>query len=101
MTFLRAFVRGELFPAQYLTEMTARWNSVFSRLDPIDYGTGIMRFKLPAWQSPLAPVPEMIGHSGAFGSVLYFIPRRDLYIAGTVNQMRPRSLPHRRLAARL
>ncbi|GAA2131028.1 serine hydrolase domain-containing protein [Glycomyces algeriensis] len=91
---LRAFIGGELFPARYLAEMTARWNPVFSRLDPIDYGVGIMRFKLPRWQSPLAPAPAMIGHSGAFGSVLYHIPDHDLYIAGTVNQMRPRSLPY-------
>lgn len=95
--FLRGFVCGELFPAHYLTEMTAQWNSVFSRLVPIDYGVGVMRFKVPSWQSPFAKVPEMLGHSGAFGSVLYFIPQRDLYLAGTVNQMRPPSLPHRML----
>ncbi|GAB3659330.1 serine hydrolase domain-containing protein [Glycomyces tarimensis] len=92
--FLRAFIGGELFPARYLSEMTARWNPVFSRLDPIDYGIGIMRFKLPRWQSPFAPIPEMIGHSGAFGSVLYHVPERDLYLAGTVNQMRSRRLPY-------
>lgn len=36
----------------------------------------------------------MIGHSGAFGTVLFHIPERDLYVSGTVNQMRPRSLPY-------
>ncbi|MGW0431252.1 serine hydrolase domain-containing protein [Micromonospora sp. NPDC003197] len=97
LRLLRAFMGGELFPARYLTEMTAHWNPVFSRLEPIDYGIGIMRFKLPRWQSPLAPAPEMIGHSGAFGSVLYYIPERDLYVSGTVNQMHPRSLSHRLL----
>ncbi|WP_026930351.1 serine hydrolase domain-containing protein [Glycomyces tenuis] len=94
LRFLRAFIGGKLFPARYLAEMTAHWNSVFSRLVPIDYGIGIMRFQLPRWQSPLTPVPAMIGHSGAFGSVLYHLPERDLYVAGTVNQMRPRSLPY-------
>ncbi|HEU5127704.1 MAG TPA: serine hydrolase domain-containing protein [Glycomyces sp.] len=94
LRFLRAFIAGELFPARYLPEMTARWHPVFSRFDPIDYGIGLMRFKLPRWQSPLMPVPAMIGHSGAFGSVLYHVPERDLYIAGTVNQMRPRRLPY-------
>jgi D-alanyl-D-alanine carboxypeptidase len=101
---LRAFLGGELFPASYLPEMTARWNPVFSPLEPIDYGIGIMRFKLPRWQSPFTPPPAMIGHSGAFGSVLYYVPEQDLYMAGTVNQMRPRSLPYPlllRLAGRL
>ncbi|PSK98021.1 CubicO group peptidase (beta-lactamase class C family) [Murinocardiopsis flavida] len=95
LRLIRAFMEGELFPTRYLSEMTAHWNPVFSRLDPIDYGIGIMRFALPRWQSPFAPVPEMIGHSGAFGSVLYCVPERGLYAAGTVNQMRPRSLAHR------
>ncbi|GAB3213586.1 serine hydrolase domain-containing protein [Marinactinospora thermotolerans] len=94
LRFLRAFFGGELFPARYLAEMTARWNPVFSRLEPIDYGMGVMRFRLPRWLSPFTPVPEMVGHSGAFGNVLYHVPERDLYVSGTVNQMLPRSLPH-------
>lgn len=96
--FLRAFIGGELFPARYLTEMTAQWRSIFSRFDPFDYGIGIMRFRLPRWQSPFSPVPAMIGHSGAFGTVLFHVPDRDLYVAGTVNQMRPRRLPYPLLA---
>lgn len=92
--FLRAFITGELFPVHYLTEMIAHWNSVFSRLEPLDYGIGIMRFTTPRWLSPFAQTPEMIGHSGSFGTVLYHAPERDLYISGTVNQMQPRSLPY-------
>lgn len=94
LRFLRAFLGGELFPAAYLEEMTARWNSVFPP-SPLSYGIGIMRFALPRWSSPLAPPPPMIGHSGASGSVLYCEPRRDLYICGTVNQFRNRSVPYR------
>lgn len=92
--FLRAFIAGELFPAHYLTEMIAHWNSVFSSLEPLDYGIGIMRFATPRWLSPFTAIPEMIGHSGSFGTVLYHAPERDLYISGTVNQMHPRSLPY-------
>ncbi|NNH69230.1 beta-lactamase family protein [Nocardia uniformis] len=94
LRFLRAFITGELFPAQYLTEMTAQWNSVFSPLVPIHYGVGLMRYRQPRWQTPFAPAPAMIGHSGAFGTVLYYVPDRDLYLAATVNQMRAVSLPH-------
>jgi hypothetical protein len=28
----------------------------------------------------------MIGHSGSTGSVAFYIPEKDLYITGTVNQ---------------
>ncbi len=94
LRFFRAFVAGELFPARYLTEMTAHWNPAFSRLVPLDYGIGIMRFRMPRWQSPLVRVPQMIGHSESLGTVLYHAPERDLYISGTVNQMRFRSLPY-------
>lgn len=92
--FLRAFLGGELFPSRYIAEMTARWHSVFSPLIPIHYGIGIMRYQQPRWQNPFTPAPPMIGHSGAFGTVLYHVPDHDLYLAATVNQMRSVSLPH-------
>ena len=92
--FLRAFIAGDLFPSRYLAEMTARWHSVFSSLVPIHYGIGMMRYRQPRWQNPFAPAPPMIGHSGAFGTVLYHVPDRDLYLAATVNQMRSVSLSH-------
>lgn len=92
--FLRAFIAGDLFPSRYLAEMTAQWHSVFSPLVPIHYGIGMMRYQQPRWQNPFAPPPPMIGHSGAFGTVLYHVPDRDLYLAATVNQMRSVSLSH-------
>lgn len=95
--FLRAFVTGELFPKAGLARMTARWHSIFSPWVPLSYGVGVMRFSIPRWQSPFFPVPAMIGHSGAFGTMLFYVPDRDLYIAGTINQMVPRSLPYRLL----
>ncbi|MFD6099328.1 serine hydrolase domain-containing protein [Nocardiopsis flavescens] len=101
--FLRAFFAGELFPGHYLAEMTARWNGVFSRLAPMDYGMGVMRYRVPRLVSPFTPVPAMVGHSGAFGNALYHVPERDLYVSATVNQMVRRSLVHElvaRLAAR-
>lgn len=92
--FLRAFFAGELFPAHYLTEMTSHWHSVFAPYVPIHYGLGIMRFQQPRWQNPFTTAPAMLGHSGAFGTVLYHVPDRDLYLAATVNQMRGVSLSH-------
>lgn len=40
----------------------------------------------------------MIGHSGSLGTVLYYAPEIDLYVAATVNQTHPRSLPYPLLA---
>ncbi|WP_280424857.1 serine hydrolase domain-containing protein [Nocardia carnea] len=92
--FLRAFIAGDLFPSRYITEMTARWHSVFSPFVPIHYGIGMMRYQQPRWQNPFTPAPPMIGHSGAFGTVLYHVPDRDIYLAATVNQMHSVSLSH-------
>lgn len=92
--FMQAFVTGELFLPARLAQMTSHWRSVFSPMVPLSYGLGIMRFHIPRWQSPFFAVPSMIGHSGAFGSFLFYVPERDLYVAGTVNQMVPRRLPY-------
>jgi CubicO group peptidase (beta-lactamase class C family) len=98
LRFLRAWIGGELFPRSYVAESTERWRSVFSPLVPLSYGVGIMRFALPRWQAPFGSPPPMIGHTGAFGSVLFHVPEHDLYVAGTVNQMVPRHLPYPLLA---
>lgn len=94
ITFLEAFMGGALFPAEYLVDMQQRWNRIFY---PLEYGVGIMRFALPRYYSPLRPVPPMVGHSGASGAVLYHVPRLDLYVSGTVNQVKKRSLSYRLL----
>lgn len=91
LRFLRAFVAGELFPRAYLSEMTAEWNKIFR---PLEYGLGIMRFALPRYFSPLTPIPEMVGHSGASGAVLFHVPEMNLYVSGTVNQVGKRSLSY-------
>lgn len=56
---------------------------------------GIMRFALPWYYSPFRPIPSMVGHSGASGAVLFYVPDLDLYVSGTVNQIKKRSLSYR------
>ncbi len=82
MTFLKAFFGGAFFPRERLHELE-QWNRVFF---PFHYGIGIQRFSLPRLLSPLHPVPEMVGHCGSTGAVAFYIPDRDLYITGTINQ---------------
>lgn len=84
MTFVRAFFAGQLFPADMLPELQASFNRVFF---PFDYGLGISRFRLPRIFSPFAPIPTLIGHSGQSGAFAFRVTDRDIFFAGTVNQI--------------
>lgn len=92
LRFLRAFFDGELLTPDQLALMTRRWNRIFF---PLRYGYGLMRFHVPRWMSPFRAAPELIGHSGSTGSFAFHNPQRDLYVAGTVNQMDKPNRPFR------
>jgi CubicO group peptidase (beta-lactamase class C family) len=94
MRFLRAFMEGEVFPESFLAEMRREWRRIFF---PLQYGIGIMRFALPRIMTGFRRIPEMIGHSGASGAVAFHAPKVDLYVTGTVNQIRKRSLVYQLL----
>lgn len=81
--FIKAFFNGNIFPSEYIDELQT-WNRIFF---PFQSGTGILRFKLPWIFNPLGTIPELTGHSGLSGTLAYCSPKRDLYIAGTVNQV--------------
>jgi D-alanyl-D-alanine carboxypeptidase len=46
-----------------------------------------MRIKLPRIFSPFKEFPELIGHSGLSGAFAFYCPSRDVFLAGTVNQL--------------
>lgn len=94
MRFLRAFMNGELFPLSFLADMQREWRRIFF---PLQYGTGIMRFALPRIMTGFRAVPAMVGHSGASGAVAFHVPEVDLYVTGTVNQVKKRSLVYQLL----
>jgi len=81
--FLRAFNSGELFPQSYVQEMYD-WRKIFY---PLEYGVGVMRYKIPWIMSPFKKLPEWIGHSGLSGAFLWYSPAIDVYFSGTVNQI--------------
>lgn len=87
--FMKGFMDGTLFPTSYFKELFESWHSVFG---PLEYGTGVMRYKLPRIMSPFQKIPPMVGHSGASGTVLFFVPELDLYVSGTINQLKKRGL---------
>ncbi len=82
MTFIRAFFEGHFFPVQQLPALK-QWNNIFF---PFQYGIGVQKFYIPRILSPFKPVPEILGHCGSVGSVAFFVPEKQVYITGTVNQ---------------
>jgi hypothetical protein len=61
----------------------------------MEYGLGIIRFRLPRLLTPFRPVPELVGHSGVTGSWLFHCRELDIITAGTVDQVRGAAAPYR------
>lgn len=102
LDFMRALVNGEVFARkETYEEMIREWNQFgfsFSPVGPgwpIEYGLGIMRFRIPRLISPFQALPEIIGHTGATGSWLFYCPAWDIYLAGNVSQLAASPLPFR------
>lgn len=104
LKFMKALIQGKLFKQQSTFEMMKHWNRFGLPKDksslrqpgwPIEYGFGLMRFKLPRWLSPLKSIPEIIGHTGSTGSWLFYCPAKDLYFCGTVDQVTAGAVPFR------
>jgi D-alanyl-D-alanine carboxypeptidase len=83
LLFVESFFRGKLFPETYIPDLQ-KWNPIFF---PMQSGIGIHRFKLPWIFNPFGAVPELIGHSGLSGALSYCNLEKDLFLAGTVNQI--------------
>ena len=100
--FMRALMRGEVFADLGTADlMTSRFNALSFALSPVapswpmQYGLGIMRYQLPRLFTPIKPVPALIGHTGVSGSWLFFCPKLDLLLAGTVDQLSAPDVPYR------
>ncbi len=104
LRFMHALVRGEVFedPATH-DLMRGHWNTFGFSLNPvrlspgwpIEYGLGMMRFKIPRLLSPFRSVPAVTGHTGATGSWLFYCEALDVLLAGTVNQLSAAAVPFR------
>ena len=103
--FLRAVLDGHAFDDPATSKrMRRRWNRFRVPTDraalrlpswPVEYGLGMMRFRLPRMFTPLRPVPAVIGHSGSTGSWLFHAPGLDLFLSGTVDQATAGAIPFR------
>jgi CubicO group peptidase (beta-lactamase class C family) len=82
MKFIKAFFKGYFWPKDRLKELEL-WNKIFF---PFEYGIGIEKFSMPKAMTLFKKMPAMIGHAGSVGSVAFYIPEKDIYFTGTVNQ---------------
>jgi len=103
--FFRAVVGGRLFrdPVTW-QRMQGRWRQFSLPLDraalrqpswPVEYGLGVMRFRLPRFLTPFRPVPQVVGHTGSTGTWLFHAPAPGLFLTGAVNQITAGALPFR------
>lgn len=76
LIYLEAHLNGILFSKDYV-DVNQNWNKIYY---PLKYGLGMMLFKTFG-------VPEMIGHAGSSGSFAFYVPSKNMYIAGTINQV--------------
>ncbi len=90
--FLKELFGGKIFKEENTLEWMKQWNNIFF---PLEYGYGLMRYKLPWFFSPFSQIPEFIGHSGASGSFAFYCPKQDFYLSGTINQLQARSTSFR------
>ena len=91
LVFLRAYFDGKLFDKKHQERIQSQWNIVFF---PVQYGYGLMRFKLPKWMTLYCfDSPELIGHSGANSSFAFYATAEDLFLVGTFNQIDQESRP--------
>ena len=101
--FFRAVVDGRLFrdPGTW-RRMRARSRRFSFPLDraalrqpgwPIEYGLGVMCFRLPRFLTPFRPVPQVVGHTGSTGTWLFHAPEPGLFLAGAVSQITAGGIP--------
>lgn len=92
LKFLKNFMEGKLFTHPSTLERMKKWVKIFF---PLQYGLGLMRYKLPRFFSPFSETPELIGHSGSTSSFLFHSDLGQLLVCGTLNQIENQSRPFR------
>lgn len=104
LAFMRALVSGAAFAKPETAKlMREDWHTFglptsmmpLSPNWPIQYGMGMMRFKMPRWLPPFQSIPAVIGHTGVSGSYLFYCPDLELILAGTFNQVAAAATPYR------
>ena len=103
--FLQKLIRNDVFQnKETLALMQKNWNRFSFPLDraalrapgwPIEYGLGIMRFRLPRLFAPIHPMPLVLGHTGSTGCWLFWCPEWDILLSGSVEEVTAGAIPYR------
>jgi D-alanyl-D-alanine carboxypeptidase len=88
LKFLRALFTSQFIPENDLNKAMLHFVKIFPF---IDYGLGIMKFQIPWFLNGFKTAPIMFGHAGATGHFMYWLRDKDIFVAGTVNQLKDRS----------
>ena len=105
MSFLRRLMRDEVFQnPETLAAMQNSWHPFGFPLDraalrspgwPVEYGIGIMRFRLPRAFTLTAAMPSILGHTGSTGCWLFYCPEWDVLLSGSVDEVTAGAVPFR------
>ena len=105
IAFMRQLMKGGVFHRQEtLAAMVSRWRRFGFPTDraavrlpswPIEYGVGMMRFRLPRFLTPFAPMPSVFGHTGSTGCWLFYCPELDVLLSGSVEDATAGAVPFR------
>jgi D-alanyl-D-alanine carboxypeptidase len=103
VAFLRGLVSGAIFSRPETSALARarflRFGLPFDRAAvrapswPIEYGLGMMRFRLPRLLTPFRPVPAVLGHTGSTGTWLFHCPQLDLFLCGAVDEVTAGPVP--------
>ena len=94
--FLKSFFSGELISEAGRESLLAAWLPIFPG---IRYAAGVMSLGLPRFATRASHRGRYLGHSGATGHFMFYDPIEKLTIVGTINQLKPSTLPYRIMAS--
>jgi CubicO group peptidase (beta-lactamase class C family) len=86
--YLHAFVDDQIFAQSSTRTEMLRWTEA---MQGVDYGLGVLRFRFADMNeedTSAADLGEVWGHQGASSAFMYYWPERQVYLIGTLNQMR-------------
>ena len=92
MTFLKAFFDGTFFPKDTFRKLS-KYGQLQITMGGAWYGGGYMRIPLGVPRTLFMGKGELLGHSGATGSLAFYYPEKDLYFVGDFNQVANPGLP--------
>lgn len=105
ITFMRGLMSGNVFQnSDTFSAMQSNWYRFGFPMDraairspswPVEYGIGLMRFRLPRLFTPTAPMPAVLGHTGSTGCWLFYCPKLDTFLAGSVDEVTAGAVPFR------